>query len=157
MATGFGGGCWRIGGLEIMRNVVFSVLLIALAVALVACGRPSAQGLVGLWQAEAEQGGSPGHANVMQSSQTVEFLKDGSFKMSSSFVMDGKRQTHDFFTGAYTLIDSNHVRLEIASNVPNSTNSLSLTVTFSLAGNRLEMSKLTSSVVTETTKYRRVK
>jgi len=113
--------------------------------------------LVGLWQTETLRPTLPGRTNIIESHQTVEFLKEGSFKMGSTIATDGDKRTAVVFTGTYVLIDTNHVRLEVASGVPGSTNKTPLTVTFSLVGAELEMSKLTSSVVPETQKYRRVK
>jgi len=122
-----------------------------------ASGCSEAQGLVGSWQSETVRPALPGRTNIVESAQTVEFLNDGSFKMGSTFTTDGQKQTLVVFTGTYALVDTNHVRLEVASGVPGSTNKTPLTVTFSLVGDELEMSKLTSSVVPETQKYRRIK
>jgi hypothetical protein len=99
----------------------------------------------------------PGHTNVVETYQTVDFLKDGSFKMGSAVTTDGDSRTTVVFTGSYTLIDTNHVRLEVAPNQARPSDKIPLTVKFSIVGDELEMSKLTSSVVPETQKYRRVK
>jgi len=138
-----------------MRTSVTSILVTVL----IACasGYSQAQGLVGLWQTETVRPALPGRTNIVDSYQTVEFLKDGSFKMGNTITTDGKKQTMVVFTGTYASVDTNHVRLEIASQLPGSTNKTPLTVTCSVIGDELEMSKLTSSVVPETQKYKRVK
>jgi hypothetical protein len=131
--------------------------LLALVIATCACGYSRAQGIVGSWQTETERLTLPGRTNIVESYQTVEFLKDGSFKMGNTLTTDGDKRTAVVFTGSYALISTNHLRLEVASNFPGSTNKTPMTVTFSIVGDELEMSKLTSSVVPENQKYRRVK
>ena len=138
-----------------MRTFITSSLL-ALVISC-ACGCSQAQGLVGSWQTETVRPALPGRTNVIESYQTVEFLQDGSFKMGSTITTDGKKQTMVVFTGTYASVDTNHVRLEVASQVPGATNKTPLTVWFSIVGDELEMSKLITSVVPETQKYRRVK
>jgi len=61
------------------------------------------------------------------------------------------------FAGTYVLVDTNHIRLEVAPNQARPSEKIPLTVTFSIAGDELVMSKLSASVVPETEKYRRVK
>ena len=135
-----------------------SITPICLAL-LISCapGCSKAQGLVGSWQTETVRPALPGRTNILESYQTVEFLKDGSFTMGGTITTDGEKRTGTVFTGTYVLIDTNHVRLEIASQLPGSTNKTPLTVTFSIVGDELEMSKPITSVVPETQKYRRVK
>ena len=122
-----------------------------------ASGSSGAQGLVGSWQSETVRPALPGRTNVVESYQTVEFLKDGSFKMGSTITIDGKKQTMVVFTGTYALVNTNHVRLEIAPNQARPSDKIPGTVTYSIVGDELEMSKLTTSVVPETQRYRRVK
>src|SRR3954467_4229724 len=114
-----------------------------------ASGCSGAQGLVGSWQSETIRPALPGRTNILESYQTVEFLKDGSFKMGSTIITDGQKQTLVVFTGTYALVDTNHVRLEVAPNQARPSDKIPLTVTFSIVGNELEISKLTSSVVPE--------
>ena len=134
----------------------FTPICLALVISC-ASGCSQAQGLIGLWKTETLRPPVPGRTNIVESYQTLEFLKDGSFKMGSTISIDGKKETMVVFTGTYALVGTNHVRLEIASRLPGSTNKTPLTVTFSIVGDELEMSKLTSSVVPETQKYRRIK
>src|SRR5258705_1176256 len=125
-----------------------------LAVSLCASGCAGAQGLVGSWKTETVRMTPPGRTNIFETYQTMEFLKDGSFKMGSVDTTDGEKRTVVVFTGSYALIDTNHVRLEVAFNQARPSDKIPLTVTCSIVGDELEMSKLTSSVVPETQKYR---
>ena len=138
-----------------MRTFITTIFLSVLVS--FASGCSGAQGLVGSWQSETVRPALPGRTNVVESFQTVEFLKDGSFKMGSTITTDGKKQTMVVFTGTYALVDTNHVRLEVAPNQARPSDKISLTVTYSIIGDELEMSKLITSVVPETQKYRRVK
>jgi len=95
--------------------------------------------------------------NILESYETVEFLKDGSFKMAFAIGTDGDKRTGVIFRGTYALIDTNHVRLEVASNQARPSDKVPLTVRISIVGSELEMEKLIPSVVPETQKYRRVK
>jgi hypothetical protein len=131
--------------------------LIALVVSLCASGCSGAQGLVGSWKTETVRTTFPGRTNILESYQTVDFLKDGSFKMGSAVTTDGDKRTEVIFMGTYVLTDTNHVRLEVAANQSGPSNKIPLTVTFRIVGDELEMSKFISSVVPETQKYRRVK
>lgn len=138
-----------------MRTSVISILLIVLIS--LASGCSGAQGLVGSWQTETVRLVLPGRTNVVELYQTVEFLKDGSFMMGSVLTTDGEKRTGVVFSGTYALVDTNHVRLEIAPNQARPSDKIPLTVTFSIVEDRLEMSKIITSVVPETQKYRRVK
>jgi hypothetical protein len=140
-----------------MRKSVASIWLLAHLISMGAGGCSGAEGLVGLWRTEIVHATRPGGTNLVEYSETVEFLKDGSFKMGSSIATDGERQTAVVFTGTYALIDRNRVRLEIVASQARPSNKTPLTVTFSIVGDELEMSKLIPSVVPETQKYRRVK
>ena len=86
-----------------MRTSVTSILLALLISCAPGCSR--AQGLVRSWQTETARPSLPGRTNVIESYQTVEFLKDGSFKMGSTITTDGKKQTTVVFTGTYALAD----------------------------------------------------
>jgi hypothetical protein len=99
----------------------------------------------------------PGRTNIVESYETVEFLKDGSFKMGTAMSTDGDKRSGAIVSGTYALIDTNHVRLEVASNQAHSSDRVPLTVKFSIVGSELEIEKLIPSVVPETQKYRRVK
>jgi hypothetical protein len=140
-----------------MRNSVTSIWMLAVVVCLGACGCSGAQGLVGLWQTETVRMTVANRTNILESYETVEFLKDGSFKMASGISTDGDKRTGVIFRGTYALIDTNHVRLEVASNQARPSYKVPLTVRFSIVGSELEMEKLIPSVVPETQKYRRVK
>jgi len=122
-----------------------------------ASGCSGAQGLVGSWQSETVRPALPGRTNIVESYQTVEFLKDGSFKMGSTITTDGQKQALVVFTGTYALVDTNHIQLEITPDGARPSDRVPMTVTFSIIGDELEMSRLTSSVVPETVKYRRSK
>ena len=55
------------------------------------------------------------------------------------------------------MIDTNHVRLELAPNSMQPSAKIPFTVPFAISGDQLEMVALTASVVPETKKYHRVK
>ena len=141
-----------------MRNSVTPIWMLPVVVCLGACGCSGAQGLVGLWQTDTARMMPPGHTNVVEAYETAEFLKDGSFKQSTVFSTDGKKkQVLVFFYGTYSLIDTNHVRLELTPISVRPSDKVSVTVQFNIAGNKMEMDKLIPSAVVETQKYRRVK
>jgi hypothetical protein len=140
-----------------MRNSLTPIWLLALVTFLGASGCSGAQALVGLWQTETARMTVANRTNIVEYYETMEFLKDGSFKMSVALTTDGQKRTSVFFTGTYALIDTNHVRLEVAPNQARPSDKIPLTVDFSIVGDKLEMSKVIPSVVPETQKYRRVK
>jgi hypothetical protein len=140
-----------------MRFSLTSFSLLALVISIAASGCSGEQGLVGFWRTETFRRTLPGRTHIFGSYQTVEFLKDGSFKMGNTINTDGDRRRFTVFSGTYTLIDTNHIRLEVASNVPGDTNKTPLTVRVRISGDELEMDKLSSSVVPETQKYRRAR
>ncbi len=140
-----------------MRNSVTAIWMLAVVVCLGACGCSGAQGLVGLWQTETVRMTVANRTNILESYETVEFLKDGSFKMASAIGTDGNKRTGVIFSGTYALIDTNHVRLAVASNQTRPSDKVRVTVRFSIVGNELEMEKLVPSVVPEIQKYHRAK
>ena len=140
-----------------MRTSITSVWLLGLVVSICASGCSGAQGLVGLWRTEAVRRTPTGRTNIVEAYDTVEFLKDGSFKISGVITTDGDKRTGVVFSGSYTLIDTNHVRLEVVPNSKRPDSKIPLTVSFTISGDQLEMDALTSSVVSETKKYRRAK
>jgi len=140
-----------------MRIFVPLVWILHVVAVLGACGCSGAQGLVGLWQTETVRITVANRTNILESYETVEFLKDGSFKMASTIGTGGDKRTGVVFSGTYTLIDTNHIHLEVASNQARTSDKLPLTVRFSIIGSELEMERLIPSVVPETQKYRRVK
>lgn len=144
-----------------MRNCVTPIWMLAVVVSLGSCGCCGAQGLAGLWQTDTLRSGMkryPGaHTFILESYETVEFLKDGSFKMASAVSTDGDKRTNVIFSGTYALIDTNHLRLDVTSNQTRPSDMVPLTVRFSIVGSELEMEKLNPSIVPKTQKYRRVK
>jgi hypothetical protein len=140
---------------RVMRTFITTICLWALISFVPGCS--GAQGLVGSWQSETVRTVLPGRTNTVESYQTAEFLKNGSFKIGSAVTTDGQKQTLVVFTGTYALVDANHVRLEVAPNQARPSDKIPLTVTFSIIGDELEMSKLITSVVPETQKFRRAK
>jgi len=75
-----------------MRVSATSICSVALVVSIGACGYSAAQGLVGLWQTKTVRMTPPGRTNVIEAYQAVEFLKEGSFKMSSAVITDGEKR-----------------------------------------------------------------
>jgi hypothetical protein len=142
-----------------MRVFATSIHLLTLVICMCAGGCSGKQGLVGLWQTETVRAALPGRTNFIDAYQTVEFLRDGSFKMGGGVITDGKRRAAAAaeFTGTYALIDANRLRLEVAPNQARPSDRIPLTVTFSLVGDELQMSKLITSAIPESQKYRRVK
>ena len=98
-----------------------------------------------------------GRTNTIEAYETIEFLKDRSFKIGSVITTDGDRRTSVLFSGTYVLIDTNHVRLDLAPSQAQPAYKIPMTLLFSIVGDELELPKMITSVVTETTKYRRVK
>ena len=99
----------------------------------------------------------PGRTNIVESYHTLEFLRDGSFKSGGAITTDGEKRTLVAFTGTYALIDTNHIRLEIAPSRAQPSDKIPLTVKFSIVGDELEIEKFNTNVVPATQKYRRVK
>ncbi len=121
------------------------------------CGCSRAQGLVGLWRTDTVRVSLTGDTNKTEETyQTAEFLTNGSFKITGVIKSrDGKEMAVPM-GGTYTLLDTNHVRLELAPNSMRPDMKIPLTVSFGISGDNLEMDAITSSVVAEKTKYRRV-
>jgi hypothetical protein len=106
--------------------------------------------LVGLWSSDPNNI-SGGAANTNTDYETIEFLKDGSFKITDCYkAINGNQQAIPIMSGKYTLIVTNHVRLELKNGL------LPLNVPFSISGDQLEILALIPSSVMETKKYRRV-
>ena len=99
----------------------------------------------------------PGRTNVVEAYETVEFLRDGSFKISDSIITDGKKQTQAMFSGSYKLTDANHVRLEVTPLFVPGAEKITVTALCQMDRDELELPKFITSVVPETKKYRRVK
>jgi hypothetical protein len=137
------------------KSTVASVGAILTAAFLYFCLRPS--GLVGHWRTETFRFSPTGHEDqTLESYQTAEFLKNGSFKLTTVMKIPGGKDRALPQVGTYTMIDSNHVRLEFTL-IPNRPDAkFPITVSFMISGNQLEMDALTASVVAEKTKYRRV-
>lgn len=140
---------------------VIQLCMLAVVVSLGPCGCSGAEGLVGLWKTKTVRVTVPGRTNIVESYQTVEFLKDGAFKIGASVITDGDKRTQGlfsgiYFSGTYALIDTNHVRLEVAPNQARPSDKVPLTRRFSIVGSELEVENLISDVP-ETQKYRRVK
>lgn len=100
---------------------------------------------------------SPGRTNLVESYHTLEFLKDGSFTSGGAIITDGEKRTLVGFRGTYTLIDTNHIRLEIALSQGRSSGKIPVTNNFSVVGDELEIKTLNTNAVPKTTKYWRVK
>ena len=134
-----------------MRTSITYIWFVALLASICLSGSSRTEGLVGLWRTETVRTSPTGNTNV-----TVEFLKDGSFKMTGVMKgRDGKEMTFPM-SGTYTMVDTNHVRLELAPNSTRPDMKIPLTVSFTISGDQSEMDAITSSVVPEKTKYRRV-
>jgi len=100
----------------------------------------------------------PGTTNTVESFGVVTFLKDGSLKMSDVMIINGDRHTNVSFRGSYTMVSSNQTLLTLlAQDVPARSYPRPLTLSCSVTGDELLISKLITSVVPEYRKYRRVK
>ena len=141
-----------------MRFSAISVLLLAVASLVCISGVSRADGLVGLWRTETGRISPSGNTNNMvEAYETVEFDTNGSFTITD--VIKGKdgKDIKIPMGGTYTMIDTNHVRLELTPNAMQPSAKIPLAVPFAISGDQLEMVALTASVVPETKKYRRVK
>lgn len=117
-----------------------------------------ADSLVGLWQTKTIHWSAPGHTNKVETVETIEFFRDHSFKITEVTVADGKRWTNVPYTGTYTVLGTNRASLKfLAHNIPPGATPPSLTISYSIVGNELEIPKLITSVVPEYKRYRRAK
>jgi ribosomal protein L40E len=137
------------------KSMVASAVAILTAACLLYCLRP--KGLIGLWRTGTFRTSPTGHEDkIAESYQTAEFLKNGSFKLTAVMKLPGGKDLIFPQQGTYTMIDSNHVRLNFTpiSNRPDAI--IPLTVSFTISGNQLQMDTISSGVIAEKTKYRRV-
>ena len=141
-----------------MRTFTISVWFFALLSWSCVCGCSRAEGLIGVWRTDTARVSPSGHTNqTVEAYETIEFSKDGAFKLTGVMKgRDGKEMAVPM-SGTYTIVDTNHVRLELAPNSTRPDMKIPFTVSFTLSGDQLEMDAITASVVPETKKYRRVK
>ncbi|HWC61264.1 MAG TPA: hypothetical protein VHC44_16340 [Verrucomicrobiae bacterium] len=140
-------------------STVLQALLTTLIFAFL-CDCSQAQSLIGLWRTDpiTVRGSRPGQTNITaESYQTAEFLKDGTFKIADVLKGSNGKDLVIPQGGTYTILDTNHVRLEFISVPTRPDMKIPLTVSFTISADQLEMDAITSSVVPEKTKYRRVK
>jgi hypothetical protein len=114
--------------------------------------------LVGLWRTETIRTSPTGDTNkTVEAYETVEFLKDGSFNITGVMKLRDGKEVAFPTGGTYTMVDTNHVRLELAPNPTRPDIKLPFKVSFTISGDQLEMGAISSSVIPETKKYQRVK
>lgn len=137
------------------KSMLASAVAILTAACLFYCLRP--KGLIGHWRTGTLRISPTGHEDkTAKSYQTAEFLKDGSFKLTDVMKVPGGKDLMLPLQGTYTMIDSNHVRLNFTPISNRLDAIITLTVSFTISGNQLQMDTISSSVVAEKTKYRRV-
>ena len=107
-------------------------LFLTILVAQVGCSQP--QTLVGVWQHKFDT-----------TTETVEFLRDGTFRISSSgpaLKQVTKQDAVVVFNGRYSIIDSNHIQAYVATGTQ--TNFIGpATLSYSLSGNELRLTRFT--------------
>ncbi len=114
-----------------------------------------ADDLVGIWKSDTN------HATVWQTNrldgfQTVEFLKDHSFRIADVLVINGAAKTNVAYSGTYVMTATNRVTLRLLT-AEGATVSKPMTLSGTVTGDELELPKLIPSVVAEVRKYHRVK
>ena len=141
---------------QTVRRPITYIWLFAI-VAAVLFGYTRPQGLVGFWRTDKVRVSAPqDDSKTAESYQTAEFLKDGSFKIIGVIKGSDGKELAIPLSGTYTLLDTNHVRLDVTPIPTRPDMKVPLTVSFSISGNQMEMDAITASVVAEKTKYRRV-
>lgn len=142
-----------------MREFTFRPLLVLVVLALSCYGLHSEE-LIGLWKTGAEKWNPPDQTNTFLVSQTAEFRKDRSFKITTATKdASGKEvEMPGGGSGTYKLVDTNHVQLELIPNPSMPDYKLPIVVSFSISNDVLELPALVVSDGTvPTLKYRRVK
>jgi hypothetical protein len=135
-----------------MRAFFTSSWLLVFIVWLCGSAYSSAQGLVGAWKTETVRTAPEGTTNFFESYHTIEFLKDGTFKTGFTlFTAETNKQEVRMTGGRYSLVDTNHLRLEL---VPPKNSRL--IVKFGLVGDELELSQL-PDITAADIRFRRVK
>ncbi len=135
-------------------TIVFGVTIL-IAIGIFYCLRP--KGLVGRWRTDTFLTNPTGHEEkTVNGYQTLEFLKNGSFKLSCLMKVQGGKDFVISQQGTYTIADSSHVQLNFTPLTNRPDMKIPLRVSFTVSGSQLEMDAITSSVVPEKTKYRRV-
>ena len=142
-----------------MPTFALSKWLLVLAISASLCGCSRADGLTGKWQTETMRKTSPSDPKQWgEAYRTAEFSKEGKFKIT--MVMkgsNGKSLAVPFFSGTFTLIDTNHVKLEVIPISSRPDSKIPLTVGFWISGNELSMDGLSAGDgYLQKTKYRRV-
>lgn len=141
-----------------MRLLAKQALLLILMLSAFGARCWCADGLVGTWRTEMTRQSQPGTTNTVESFGVISFLKDGSLKMSDVLIINGDRHTNVSFRGTYTMTSSNRTVLTLlAQDVPARSYPRPVTLSCSVTGDELLISKLITSVVPEHRKYRRVK
>ncbi len=141
-----------------MRTLIAYFRLLAFAVSALLCGCSKPAGLIGTWRTDVTRINLTGNTNdTVQGYQTAVFSLDGTFTITGILKARGQKAMAIPMNGTYKIIDTNHIRLEIVPNTVRPDMKVPLTVFFAIEGNQLEMDPLTSSVVAERLKYRRVR
>ena len=143
-----------------MRILHKTLTPFVLALSIAAClgQKWHADSLVGLWQTETNRWSAPGHTNRVEAVETIEFLRDRSFKITEVTVLDGKRWTNVPYIGTYTVLGTSRASLKfVPQNIPPGAKPPSHAVSCSVVGDELELPKFISSVVPEYRRYHRVK
>ena len=122
--------------------------------ALTACSK--APGLVGLWETDRVRVKPPGYSDFVEAYETVQFFKEGSFKFTEVTRGNDGKALGIPMSGTFTIVDNSHLRLEVATNYLQPDSKTTVTVSFNVSGNQLELDAIPSSVIAGTKKYHKV-
>jgi hypothetical protein len=138
-----------------MQSLGRIILCTSLALTVLPGLRCHAEGLAGVWTNYCS---ALAPTNKVERFETVEFFKNGSLKITSITVVDGKRWTNAPYTGTYSVLATNRVSLKITpQDIPPGSQAPPLSVSCSIVGDELRIPLFITSVVPEYRKYRRVK
>jgi hypothetical protein len=132
--------------------------MVALSFLLLVSGCSREEGLIGLWQTKTTRVHQTADTNLWaEQYETVEFLKDGSYTNTTVLKASDGKQLVVPMGGTYSIIGSNHLKLEIAPSDALPQYKIPFTVSFSISNGQLTLPAISASVVTEYKIYRKVK
>jgi hypothetical protein len=113
--------------------------------------------LIGEWRTEPVTWNHPMNTNHVAFYTTVTFSEDRAFKMQTFMNSEPRQEMPMRYQGFYRVLNTNRMVLEIAPDASHPTNTIPLTVDYTLIGNELTLPELNSSVVATRVTYHKAK